>query len=218
MFIGHFAVALAAKRAVPETSLGTLTIGGQLIDLLFPVLVLLGLEGARIDPGNTRLVPIDFNDYPFSHSLLGTVAWAALAALLYYAWRRKSRAALVLAALVVSHWVLDLVTHAPDLPLYPGDSPKVGLGLWNSPVGTIAVEGALFLGGLWLYLRTTRAHDRIGKWGLVGYVALLLLVYIANLTAAPPPDPGVIGLMGLGLWLFPLLAWWVDRHRAVTSP
>jgi hypothetical protein len=94
----------------------------------------------------------------------------------------------------------------------------VGLGLWNSPLGTIAVEGALFLGGLWLYLRTTRALDRVGKWGLVAYVAVLLLVYIANLTAAPPPSPEAIGWVGLGLWLFPLLAWWVDRHRAVPSP
>ena len=213
MFIGHFALALAARRAAPQTSLGALTIAAQLTDLVWPVLLLLGVEHVEIDPGNTVITPLAFTDYPITHSLLGVVVWAALAAGLWFAWRRDRRAALVIGALVLSHWLLDLLTHRPDLPLLPGDPHRVGLGLWNSAAGTVLVEGGLFAAGLWLYLRATRARDGAGRWGMALYAAVLVLIYVVNLTAPPPPSARAIGVAGLALWLFPLWAYWFDRHR-----
>lgn len=213
MFIGHFAMALAAKRVAPSASLGTLTIAAQFIDLVWPILLLLGIERVEIDPGNTRLTPLAFTHYPWTHSLLMVLLWSALLGGLYLAWRRNRRVAVVIGLLVLSHWLLDLLTHRPDLPLAPGASPMVGFGLWNTPVATIALEGALFLAGVWLYLRATRVRDRIGQWGFLTYAATLALIWVLNLSAPPPPSVQAIGMAGLLLWLFPLWAWWFDRHR-----
>jgi hypothetical protein len=213
MFIGHFAVALAAKRLAPRTSLGALTLAAQLTDLVWPILLLAGLERVEVDPGNTLVTPLAFTHYPITHSLLAVLGWALLAAAVAYAWQRERRAALVIGALVLSHWVLDLVTHSPDLPLLPTDSPKVGLGLWNSLAGTLIVEGGLFLAGLWLYGLATRAKDGVGRWAFFAYAAVLTTSYIVNLTSPPPPSAAAIGAAGLALWLFPLWAHWFDRHR-----
>ena len=136
--------------------------------MIWPIFVLLGLEHVRIDPGNTRLTPLDFYDYPWTHSLLAAVVWGTLFAGVWYLRKRQLPTALLLAGLVASHWVLDWITHRPDLPLYPGGGPKVGLGLWNSVAGTVVVEGALFAGGVALYLQATRALDRVGQYALGG--------------------------------------------------
>jgi len=213
MFLGHFAVALAAKRVAPKTSLGTLTAAAQWVDLIWPALLLLGVERVEIDPGNTRVTPLAFTSYPFTHSLLAVMVWAALGGGVYYAWKRDVRPALVVGAVVLSHWVLDLVVHAPDLLLVPGWSLKVGLGLWNSVLGTVVVEFGLLAAGLWMYLRATRARDRVGSWGLAGYALLLVSIYLANLLGPAPPSARAIGFAGLALWLFALWAWWLDRHR-----
>jgi membrane-bound metal-dependent hydrolase YbcI (DUF457 family) len=131
MFLGHFAVAFAAKREAPETSLGMLFVAAQLPDVLWPMLVLAGVEKVRIDPGNTAVTPLDFVSYPYSHSLLFDLLWAALFALGYLAVARGRRAAVVIALAVISHWVLDAASHRPDVPVLP-HGPYVGLGLWNS--------------------------------------------------------------------------------------
>jgi membrane-bound metal-dependent hydrolase YbcI (DUF457 family) len=215
MFLGHAAVAFAAKSAAPKTSIGTLLMAAQFIDLLWPVFLLLGLEHVRIDPGNTAMTPLDFYDYPLSHSLLGTVVWALLFGVTYLAVRRYRRGAAVLAALVISHWVLDLVTHGPDPPLSPASESGVGLGLWNSVPATVAVEGLLFAGCLALYSRTTRAIDRTGTWSLWGLVTFLVVVYAANTFGPPPPDVNVIAYAGNASWLFVIWGYWIDRHRVV---
>src|SRR4051812_46150446 len=120
MFIGHFGVAMAAKRVAPAASLGTLVLAAQLVDLIWPAMLLLGIEQVRIDPGITRVTPLDFVHYPYTHSLVASLAWGALLALVYGASRKDWRTALWLAVLVVSHWVLDAIVHRPDLPLWPG--------------------------------------------------------------------------------------------------
>lgn len=217
MFIGHFAVALAARRAAPKISLGLLVIAAQLIDLAWPVLLLLGVERVVIDPGNTRVTPLDFTHYPYTHSLLMVAAWGALLGGTYLALRHDRRGALVLALLVLSHWLLDFVTHRPDLPLWPGDSPRVGLGLWNSLPATVVVEFGLFALGAWLYAAGTRARDAVGRWGFVAFMALLALIHTVNLLSPPPPAVEAIAWAGLLLWLFPLLAWWFDRHRSARN-
>jgi hypothetical protein len=213
MFIGHYAVALAAKKAAPNTSLGTLVISVQLVDLLWPIMMLLGLEHVRIDPGNTVVTPLDFYDYPITHSLIGAIGWSVGFGLLYFAIRRYKRGALVLGLGVFSHWILDLITHRPDLPLGLGGNVLFGLGLWNSFWGTVVVELGILVIGLVLYLQSTSAKDRVGMYGFWGLTILFVLLYFANLFGPPPPSVEVIAYAGLGSWLFVLWAFWVDRHR-----
>src|SRR3954470_23167036 len=129
MFIGHFAVGFASKRAAPDTNLGILMLAPLFLDLLWPIFLLLGIESVRIDPGNTAVTPLDLHDYPWSHSLLMSLVWSALAGGAVWAAVRQFRPALVIAAGVFSHWVLDFVTHRPDMPLYPGSETYLGLGL-----------------------------------------------------------------------------------------
>lgn len=212
MFLGHFAVALGAKRLAPRTSLGTLVAASQLIDLAWPVLVLAGVEVVRIDPGNTAYTPLDFVSYPFTHGATSVLLWAAAFGGLYF-WRRRYRTgAWTVAALVASHWLLDALTHRPDLPLWPG-GPRVGLGLWNSVAASVAVEGLLFAGGAYLYYQATRWRDGVGRFGLYAFLGVLLLIAVGNLLGPPPPSAQAIGWAGLGLWLFVPFAAWVDRHR-----
>jgi membrane-bound metal-dependent hydrolase YbcI (DUF457 family) len=212
MFIGHFAVAFASKRVAPRTSLGMLVAAVSLLDLIWPVLVLTGLEVVRIDPGNTPVTPLDFVSYPYSHSLAFVVLWAVTFAGAYYTGSRYWIGSVMIFIGVVSHWVLDVVSHRPDLPLFPG-SEKVGLGLWNSMGATVMVEGAAFLLGVWLYTRGTRARNAIGRWSWWALVVFLLLVYAGNLAGSPPPSPTAVAAVALAAWLFPVWAWWVDRHR-----
>jgi hypothetical protein len=213
VFIGHFALAYAAKRVAPRTSLGTLFAAAQLPDLVWPWLTLAGVEHATIAPGDTAFTPLRFDSYPVSHSLLTVAGWGAAFGVIHYWRRRRGLDAVVLALLVGSHWLLDFVTHRPDMPLWPG-GPRLGLGLWNSVPATIAVELLLFAAGLWLAASATRARDALGRWGFAGLAALLLLIYAANVTSPPPPSMTAVGWVGaLGGILFVALAAWVDRHR-----
>lgn len=218
MFIGHYAVALAAKRAVPKTSLGTLTLAAQWLDLLWPILLLLGMEHVAISPGNTRVTPLDFYDYPISHSLMTVLLWAAGFGAAFFAVRRNTRAAVVCAALVASHWFLDLLVHRPDLPLTPAaSSSKVGLGLWNTPALSAIVELTLYAVGVWLYLKTTWARDAVGRWALWSLLALLLLIGVGAYSATPPPSVRFLAWQALGQWLFVAWAYWIDRHRELRA-
>ena len=165
MFIGHFAIGFAAKTAAPRVSLGTLFLAAQFIDLLWPTFLLMGLERVRIEPGATVVTPLVFEHYPWSHSLLAVLGWAALLAGLHFLLRRDRRSALILAGLVLSHWLLDLLVHRPDLPLWPWGGSVLGLRLWSSLTLTLALEVPLFMLGVWLYSRSTRPLDRTGRWG-----------------------------------------------------
>jgi hypothetical protein len=214
MFIGHPATSFAAKRFAPNVSLGTLFAATMWIDLVWPFLLIAGVEHVRVDPGNTAFTPLDFYDYPITHSLLSVIGWSLAAAIVYRLVRRPWREAAIVGALVLSHWVLDFITHRPDLPLWPG-GPKVGLGLWNSVPGTVAVEVAIFLAGLVMYLRATTARDRIGSIALWALVIFLGIIYVMNITSPPPPNAGAIGYVGLAQWLFIPWAWWIDRHGQV---
>lgn len=212
MFIGHFALGLAAKRAAPRLSLGLLFGAAQFADILWPFLLALGLEQVRIDPGNTRFTPLDFVSYPYSHSLLLLAAWGLG---LGWAVRHRDRHAFaIVTALVLSHWVLDFVSHRPDMPLYPG-GPKVGLGLWNSVPATVAVEAPMYAAGAWLYLRATRARDGVGRWASWTLLGTLFAMYLGNLspTAVPPSVAAITAVSIAGGVLFTAWAWWADRHR-----
>ncbi|HSU13484.1 metal-dependent hydrolase [Longimicrobium sp.] len=215
MFLGHTAAALAGKRAAPRTSFGILLGAAIFLDLLWPVFLLLGWERVRIDPGNTAFTPLDFVSYPISHSLVAALGWSVLAGGVYYAVTRYGFGAWTVGCLVLSHWVLDWLTHRPDLPLWPG-SAKVGLGMWHSLPLTLAVELLLFAVGLLIYLGTTRARDGVGRWVFWALMAFYLIVYAANTFGPPPPDVRTVAWMTLAMWLLPLWGWWADAHREVT--
>lgn len=218
MLLGHYAVAFGAKKAAPQVSLGWLVAAAILLDTIWPVLLLSGYERVVIDPGNTAFTPLDFVSYPWSHSLLMSAVWGALFGGLYYALRKDARGALVIGALVVSHWLLDFVTHRPDLPLLPDDGIKLGLGLWHSVAGTLAVEMVLFAGGVFLYTRATRATRAAGRWGLIGIVALMLAIYASAVTGPPPPGTAAIIGADMAQLLFVALMAWVDRARGPGWP
>jgi hypothetical protein len=218
MFIRHFAVALAAKRAVPTVSLGMLFLAAQLADLVWPNLVLAGIEHVAIDPGNTAYTPLAFVAYPYSHSLVGMTLWGLIAGLTY-AWLRHAmpRTAGILALVVVSHWVLDVVSHRPDMPLTFADTTHVGLGLWNSVPDTVVVEALMLAVGLTLYVRTTRARDRIGSVGFWSLVGFLMAINVANVVGPPPPRAGGVAGAAQAMWLLVVWGAWVDRHRVPMS-
>jgi hypothetical protein len=217
MFIGHFAVGLAAKRVAPRVSLGALFLSVQLIDLLWPLLLLLRLERVRIAPGATAVTPLDFYDYPITHSLMGVIGWSLVLGSACLRISGDRRAACVLGAGVLSHWVLDALVHRPDLLLVPGLGTRIGLGLWDSPAGTVIVELGMFVAGCALYLRSTVALDRAGRYGIWSLIGFLALVYLGNLLGPPPPGEEAIAVAGLAQWLLIPWAWWADRHRKATA-
>lgn len=213
MFLGHFSLALAAKRAEPKLNLGLTFAAAQALDLVWPVLVLGGIERLRIVPGLSAASPVDFEHYPYSHSLLAAALWALLAFGAARLAKLGTRAAAVLAALVLSHWFLDLLVHVPDLPLTLADAPKLGLGLWRSQGLTIALELGLFAAGTALYYRATAAKDAVGRWALPLLLAGLAAIQLGATFGPPPPDGQTVAASALGLWLFVGVAAWADRHR-----
>ncbi len=218
MFIGHFGVAFAGKKIAPRAPLAALFMAALFADVLWPVLVAAGIEQVRIVPGATVYTPLEFVSYPWSHSLLMLIDWAGLFALLYRSRPEGATTGLVLGGLVVSHWVLDFITHAPDMPLWPG-GPTAGLSLWNSVGGTMAVEIAMFVTGVFLYAKATRARDRIGTWGLWSLAILLLGFFIFDsLDPSAPPSVKLIWMSALvATAIMVLWAAWVDRHRAAVG-
>jgi membrane-bound metal-dependent hydrolase YbcI (DUF457 family) len=213
MFIGHYAVAFASKQAAPRVSLGTLFLAVQFLDLLWPLLLLLGVEHVRIDPGNTAFTPLDFFDYPISHSLVSTLAYSITFGLLYYFVKHDRAGAWVLACGVCSHWLLDFITHRPDLPFAPWSKEYVGLGLWQSVGWTIGIEATLFVITAGLYLRTTVAIDRAGTFAFWSLIVFFVFSYLGNILAPPPPNVTAIAIGTFLLWLTVPWGYWIDRHR-----
>ncbi len=213
MFIGHFGVGFGAKSVAPKVSLGTLFLAAQFLDLLWPTLLLLGVERVRIAPGATAVTPLLFEHYPVSHSLLAVVGWATLVGCIYLLLRRERIGAFVLGVLVISHWGLDAIVHQPDLPLFPGSATVIGLNAWSSLPITLVIEVSLFALGVWLYARATTPADSVGRWGLGALIIFLLVIYAGNLFGAPPPNAEVIAWAGQLQWLLVLWGYWIDKHR-----
>jgi hypothetical protein len=217
MFVGHFAAGLAAKRVAPQLSLGVLFLAAQFADVLWPFFVAAGLETVRIAPGVTAVTPLDFVSYPYSHSLVALAIWAiALGAICTFAFGGRTTF-VVVAALVLSHWVLDVVSHRPDMPIYPGGA-KYGLSLWNSRPATLVVELAMFAAGVWAYATATRPRDAVGRWLFVALIAFLVIAYAGNLAGGPPPSVAAIYWIGIaGSIVILVWSWWTDRHRVRIS-
>lgn len=216
MFVGHLAVALGAKKVEPELPLGATVAAAFGLDLIWPLLLLLGLETVRVNPGDTAFTNLAFESYPWSHSLLMVAGWSMLVGLLGRRVYGSPRAGIVLGGLVLSHWVLDFVTHRPDLPLWPG-GPSAGLGLWSSIPGTLLVEGSLLVGGLWLYHRASSARDRSGTGALAALVMLTGVIWATQPWAPLPGSATAVAGGALVLWLLPPWAVWIERHRNVRN-
>ena len=213
MFIGHFGTGLAAKKLDPKISLGTLFFAAQFIDLLWPIFLLLGLEKVKIEQGNTSFTPLNFISYPYSHSLFGVLIWSLLFGSIYYLNRKNIKSALLLAALVMSHWILDLISHKPDLQLIPWSEARVGLGLWNYVTASIVVEVLIYCVGAYFYVNSTKAKNRKGEIGMWGLLVFLAIVYLMNLSGSAPPSVNAIAIVGLFQWLIIAWAYWVDANR-----
>jgi membrane-bound metal-dependent hydrolase YbcI (DUF457 family) len=217
MFIGHFGVGFGLKRMAPRVSLALLIMATVWADILWTVFLLLGWEHARISVGETRWTPLELYDYPCSHSLLFMALWATALAIVYRAYRADLAGMLAIWIGVVSHWGLDWLTHRPDMPLYP-NGPKYGLGLWNSIMGTLIVELVLFAVGVVLYVWSTRARDRVGRYAFWAYVSFLLLLYVGDRFSPPPETIGEVAVTGLVATIVLVLwPWWFDRHREPVS-
>ena len=216
MFLGHFGLGFAGKRAAPALSLGALFLAVGWADLLFFPLALLGIEHFRIAPGATAVTPFDFYDYPVSHGFVGLAFWGLVLGSGYFFFRRQRLAAVVFGLGILSHWFLDALVHRPDMPILSGP-PYFGLGLWNSFPLTIAAEAAVFGLGLAVYLRTTRALDRTGSWALWALVGFLVMLWAASVAGPPPPSERVVEWSGIAMWLFVPWGYWIDRHRAIVK-
>jgi hypothetical protein len=214
MFIGHAAVGFAARRWAPRANLAWLLTAPWLLDLLWPVFLLLGVECVRPQASVSPFLAMEFVSYPWSHSLLMAIVWGIVLGGIYRAVTRDPRGAWVVGVLVVSHWVLDAVVHVPDLPLVPGLPARVGFGLWRYPALTMGVEGLMFIGGLAVYVACTRPRDRMGDLALAGLVAALLGLYFTSLSGGPPPSTTAVAVTTLlfGALIVPW-AMWIDRHR-----
>ena len=195
---------LAASRAERRLSLGTAFVAAQLPDALWPYFLLAGAETVAIVPGDTAMTPLRFDSYPWSHSLLMVAVWGGLLTLAYRALGRPTRAAWLLLPLTLSHWVLDFITHRPDMPLLPWGEEKVGLGMWNSVPLTVAVEGLMFAGAVALYARGRRA-----PWGFWLLMATLTIIYAGNVLG--PPPPGIAAIAMTMIALVPLVWWWGNK-------
>jgi hypothetical protein len=218
MFLGHYGVALALKRAEPKLSLGTLFVAVQLADLLWGVFLLAGWERVRIDPGFTAVTPLQFLEYPISHSLVGMVCWALIGAAIYYSWptrdtSRHWQAAALVGFAILSHFLLDVVVHAPDLPVWGQDSPKLGLGLWNNPTATILLELVTLAAGVAVYAGFPSRRHPVRPGRLAGLLLILVAIYLVGFFRPPPPSVTAIAVADIiGLLLLAAFAAWADRR------
>lgn len=217
MFLGHFAVAFAAKKVNSQPSLGTYFFAAQFLDLLWPTLLLFKLEKVKINTVDKNQLPLIFTSYPISHSLLMVLIWGIIVWLIYKLVSNDARAALVVAFCVVSHWILDLIVHVPDLPLYPGNSPLVGLGLWKYMSIELILESLMFVIAAYIYAKATRARN---KAGLISFWTLLIFLFaiqVANAFGPPPPSINAVAWAGQLQWLFVFWAYYTDKNRVTAD-
>ena len=226
MLIGHLAVGFAFKRTDPKVSLGLWFLAAVLLDLVWAIFVLMGIETVNIVRGVTASNPFEFTDYPYTHSLIASVLWAGLVYLVifFYGSRwmiNKRKVAFMMSVVIFSHFILDWIVHKPDLAILPGGSFKMGLGLWDHALISYIVEGLIFIGGVGIYLKSTRATTPLGKYGIIVFSVFLLIANLAcynevMLKVFIPVHltPSFLALFLLSYYLlFSGIAFWLDRQR-----
>ena len=219
MFLGHYGLAFGVKKAAPQISLLTLFVAVEFVDIIWPVMLLLGIEKVRVAPGITEVTPFEFIHYPFTHSLLMGVVWGAVVGLFYWLFKKDLRSAVIVGLAVLSHWFLDFIVHVPDLPLTPFGSEKVGLGAWNSMLLTLLIEAVIFISGVYIYARNTEPVGKKGTWALWILVIFFVLTNTFNMFGPPPEDsiPTLFASFVVLQVIVLALAVWVDRNRKVKS-
>jgi hypothetical protein len=218
MFIGHYGPAFLAATSRKAPRLGTLFIAAQLVDLAFFSFMLIGVEHMRLVPGITAMNPMDLYDMPWTHSLVGALVWAAGFALLLWLWQKRASTALIGGAVVLSHWLLDLLVHRPDLTL-AGAPPAYGFGLWNHPIIEMPLEAMFGFGGLVLFATRTRPTGRAGRRPII-FLALAMIAFEDIDWFAPKPT-AVTAAIPLGALfayvVMAALAWWVGRTQELKA-
>ena len=213
MFVGHYAIGLAAKRFAPRSSLGILIAAPIFLDLIWPVLVLIGWEHVSIVDSPNPFLRLQFDSYPISHGLVAAIGWATLFASIYFGVARYLAGAIAVWVGVISHWLMDYVMHWPGLPLQAGSSRLLGLGLWNRRWIAVAVELTLLAVGVAIYLFQTRAKDKLGSYGFWAFVAAIVALYGVVVFGPAPSSVNKLAIGALSSLLFVPFAWWFDRHR-----
>lgn len=216
MFVGHLAVAVGAKSVARTVPLPLLIGASFGIDLLCPIFLLFGIETVAIDPGNTAFTALAFVSYPWSHSLLMTLFWGALLGVIAYRFGLPRKGSILVGAVLLSHWILDWLTHSPDLPLWPGGT-LVGLGLWNSIPATLVVEGLLVAVAVTLYLRAFEFKGWQGRLAFSSLLILTVIIWAGLPFLPPPPDTQAIALVALSIWLLPLWGIWIEKNVTARS-
>ena len=213
MLVGHFAAALIGKRIAPKTSLGTLALAALLPDVLWGAFLLAGVEHVEIKPGKGAANYLASATVPYSHSLLMDAVWGALFAVAYFFRKRYPRGAWVVFGVTLSHWFLDFIGNG-WMPLAPGVAWTGGLELWRSVPATLVAEGGLWLVGITVYARATRAASRTGVYAFWAVIAFLTLAWINNITGPPPPNVRAMSISSLVFFLLSV-AWasWMNRAR-----
>ena len=215
MFVGHYGVSFATKKADASIPLWVLFLAVQWLDVIWAPLVLLGIEKVRIVPGFTATNPLDLYYMPYTHSLIAALVWSAAAAGAYRLLRRpKTRTSLLVGLAVFSHWILDFVVHRPDLPLYD-NSAKVGLGLWNHPALAFGLEALLLFGGMVAFLRGRPTH----RVGFITFGVVMLGIQAYVFFGPPPASPAAAASTALAAYgIFALLVWFLaDRRPSVRA-
>lgn len=215
MLLGHYGVAFAAKKYAPKTSLWLLITAAIFLDLLWPIFLLTGLEKVKIAVGITKVTPLDFIYYPFSHSLLAVIIWAILFGLIYFVITKYKTGAYTLSALVISHWLLDFLVHRADLPITIWGTSKFGLGIWNLPLFTYVLEFGILLFGVYLYNNYLKTLKRWQQYLFYSFVVFLGIIYIINIFSPAPPSVTAIAIAGSAMWLFIIITYFIERtsHR-----
>ena len=216
MFVGHYGPSLGIKALDKSIPLWLLFLAVQFIDILWSIFVLLGIEKVRIVPGFTATNPFDLYFMPYTHALVASLLWAFLVLLGYrlVAGSGKWAAAALMGAAVFSHWILDLIVHTQDLPLFD-EAHKMGLGLWNHPVPAFALEVAILFGGMYLYLRSTEATTLVGRYGMVIFGVLMLGIQSYVFFGPPPSSDKAAAVTALASYfIFAAVAFWLERKRS----
>ena len=215
MFLGHYGLAFGAKKVAPKVSLLTLFVAVEFVDILWPFLLMLDVEQVKIRPGFTEVTPFEFVHYPYTHSLVMGIVWGLICGGIYWLFQKDARSAIVVGLAVLSHWFLDVIVHVPDLPLTPFGTEKFGMGMWNSLPLTVLTEAVIFIAGVWIYIKNTRALNGKGKWALISLIAFFVIAEIFNMFG-PPPEDSIPALLGSFVVLQVIvlgLAYLADRNR-----
>jgi hypothetical protein len=217
MFVGHYGVSLAARPIAPDVPLWVWFIAVQWMDIVWSVLVFLGIEKLRIVPGFTEANAYDLYYMPYTHGLPGSIVLSTALGVIVALFVRGNRAMTVLlvAAASFSHWVFDLIVHVPDLPLYD-NSGKVGFGLWRHVALSFPLELIILGLGAWIYARMTSFASARGRYVFWGFVAFLAAVQVYANFGPPPSSTDAMAATALAFYVFlAFLAAWVDRVATV---